>query len=104
MVIIIRLPEISDDTDVFPIMNILVISDEQKAAVRGLWHQALLTETAVCLEPHRNMKIITHQCVHHSSCMQYSKSLKMLCKEHFSRSVTVKFTVTSAFEIVEEQA
>ncbi len=38
-VIIIRLPEISDGTDVFPIMNILVISEEQKAAVRGLWHQ-----------------------------------------------------------------
>lgn len=65
MVIIIRLPQVSDDTDVFPIMNILVISDEQKAAVRGLWHQASLTDTAVCLEPCSNVKII----VHHSSSM-----------------------------------
>lgn len=97
MLIIIRLSEISDATDIFPIMNILVISDEQKAAVRGLWHRASLTETAVCLEPCRNVKIISHQRVHHSSNMRYSKSLKMLCKECFSQSVMVTFTVTSAF-------
>lgn len=112
MVIIIRLPEISDDTDAFPIMNILVISDEQKAAVRCLWHQASLTETAVCLEPRSNMEIIVHQRVHHSS---YCKALEMLCQECFlwtcgtlkvvcSGSLTVIFTVTNAFEKVEEQA
>lgn len=36
-IFIIRLTVISND---FPDMNILVISDEQKAAVRVLWHLA----------------------------------------------------------------
>lgn len=79
MVIIIRLPEISDDTDVFPIMNILFISDEQKAAVRCLWHQGSLTETAVCLEPRSNVKIIVHQRVHHSSSMLDTALQMLLC-------------------------
>lgn len=50
------LTKISDDTDVLRMMSIVVISDEQKAAVGGLTQR----ETAVCLEPGSSVKIISH--------------------------------------------